>query len=286
VSRALSGTSASFSSTLAVGTTISAQNGGTYAGSAEFAGILRIQGGDNRYFTSGNGLEMSYNSIYSYNRGTNAYNDLGINDAMTIKGAGNVGVGIIGVYSDVRFMTRGASATASDYSFRAENSTGGNLFFARNDGLLNTGLAAQSPYNLTIAASANCHIFSDGALFRATSSKRYKTDIEDLSVNTFELINKIRPVWYRSLCERDKKDWSWYGFIAEELAEIDPRFVQFGYASEDYIKDEEKNETKLKEGAELRADGVMYDRLTVLLIKGMQEQQIQIQNLQEQINAK
>ena len=204
-------------------------------------------------------------------------------ERMRITSGGNVGIGNTGL-SFIRLRITGASNTSSDYSISCVNSVGTDTFYVRNDGLFVTGLATQSPYNLTIAASANCHIYSDGTLFRATSSIRYKSNIENFNVDTFGLINKIRPVWYRSLCERDKKDWSWYGFIAEELAEIDPRFVQFGYASEDYIKDEITNETKLKENAELRADGVMYDRLTVLLIKGMQEQQIQIQNLQEQIN--
>lgn len=78
---------------LGIGVTPASQNAGAYGGSAEFGGIIRIQGSGGRYFTSGNGLEMSYNSIYSYNRGTSAYNDLGINDSITVKGAGNVGIG-------------------------------------------------------------------------------------------------------------------------------------------------------------------------------------------------
>ena len=89
----VSGT-ATISSTLAIGTTMSSQNGGTFAGSSEMAGILRIQGGSGRYFTTGNGLELSSGSIYSYNRATNSYNDLSINDTITVKGGGgNVWIG-------------------------------------------------------------------------------------------------------------------------------------------------------------------------------------------------
>jgi hypothetical protein len=85
---------ATFSNVLGVGTTVSTQNGGTFAGSSEMAGILRIQGGSGRYFTTGNGLELSSVSIYSYNRGTSSYNDLSINDSITVKGGGaNVGIG-------------------------------------------------------------------------------------------------------------------------------------------------------------------------------------------------
>lgn len=39
-----------------------------------------------------------------------------------------------------------------------------------------------------------------------------------------------RPVFYRSKCAADPKDWSYWGFIAEELAEIDPRLVRWGHA--------------------------------------------------------
>ena len=73
--------------------TPAAQNGGTLAGSVEMGGILRIQGGTGRYFTTGDGLELTKTGIYSYNRGTSAYNDLNINDTLLVKG-NNAGVGI------------------------------------------------------------------------------------------------------------------------------------------------------------------------------------------------
>jgi len=205
-------------------------------------------------------------------------------ERMRITSDGNVGIGVVPSTGN-RFWVKGSSTSSGDTGIIIQNSAGTNLLFVRNNGTFYTGTAAESPYNLTIAASANVFVFSDGALFRATSSARYKKDIEDLNVDTFGLINKIRPVWYRSSTGNDREDWSWYGFIAEELAEIDPRFVHFGYAPEDYIKNEETNETKLKDGAELRADGVMYDRLTVLLMKGMQEQQKKIEELSAKVSA-
>jgi hypothetical protein len=70
------------------------QNGGSLGGTAIFNGIVRISGLSGRYFTSGNGLELGVGSIYSYNRDTSTYNDLGINDSITVKGGGgNVGIG-------------------------------------------------------------------------------------------------------------------------------------------------------------------------------------------------
>jgi hypothetical protein len=209
-------------------------------------------------------------------------------ERMRITSGGNLLItgGVSTGVTDTKFLMISQGTTSSTYAMvikQSNNST--NLLAIRDNGTFYTGTAAESPYNLTIASSANVFVFSDGALFRATSSARYKKDIEDLNIDTFGLINKIRPVWYRSTTGNDREDWSWYGFIAEELAEIDPRFVHFGYAPEDYIKDEETSKTKLKEGAELRPDGVMYDRLTVLLMKGMQEQQKKIKELSAKVSA-
>jgi hypothetical protein len=70
------------------GITPASQSGGVLVGSTEIAGILRIQGAGGRYFTSGDGVEISKSGMYSYNRGTSAYNNLTINDAFVVTGAG------------------------------------------------------------------------------------------------------------------------------------------------------------------------------------------------------
>jgi hypothetical protein len=133
-------------------------------------------------------------------------------------------------------------------------------------------------YGNTTATAANMVISTGGTFERSTSSIRYKTNIEDLTINTTNILSKMRPIWYRSLGQNDRKDWSWYGFIAEELAEIEPRLVQWGYDSTSYesieIEDAEgniKKETKLKDGEQLIPDGVQYERITVLLVAELQK---------------
>lgn len=74
--------------TVGVGVTPCAQASGPLAGSTEIGGIVRVQGASGRYFTTGDGLEISKSSIYSYNRGTSAYNTITLNDALAIYGAG------------------------------------------------------------------------------------------------------------------------------------------------------------------------------------------------------
>ncbi|MBP1873552.1 hypothetical protein J2Z19_003267 [Ensifer adhaerens] len=82
-------------------------------------------------------------------------------------------------------------------------------------------------YNATSASAANVFVASNGTLVRATSSGRYKIDVEDLWPEYRDVIMELRPVWYRSLCSIDNPDWSYIGFIAEEVGVIEPRLVHW-----------------------------------------------------------
>lgn len=55
--------------------------------------------------------------------------------------------------------------------------------------------------------------------------EQYKSDVEDLLPEHADRILDLRPIWYRSACHGDNPAWSWYGLGAEEVAEIDPRYV-------------------------------------------------------------
>lgn len=96
--------------------------------------------------------------------------------------------------------------------------------------------AVRFPAVLTTASAANAFLDSgDGNnLLRSTSSQKYKTDIEDLWLDEALKILGMRPVWYRSLAEADPDHWSYEGLVAEEVAEIDPRFVHYAYADDQF----------------------------------------------------
>lgn len=165
-----------------------------------------------------------------------------------------------------------------------------------------TGTITSLPtYNNTTASAANVFITSGGILQRSTSSEKYKKDIEPVAVETaYNIVMNLEPIWYRSICENDKKEWSWYGLSAEQVANVDPRFVNWSYPSKE-IEVEEKKE--IEEGGEIKeistfykkvevdtsqpmqAEGVAYERLTVMLIKMVQEQQKQIDELKNLIKA-
>ena len=128
------------------------------------------------------------------------------------------------------------------------------------------------PSILTTSSAANAYLDGTNGLYRSTSSLIYKEDVEDM---TQEAANAVvfgfRAVYYRSKCKADQLPppgnpearRSYYGGIAEELALIDPRFVNF--------KDD-------------APDGIGYDRLTVPLIKVVQNQEKRIAALETQIS--
>ena len=131
-------------------------------------------------------------------------------------------------------------------------------------------------------------------LLRSTSSIQYKTQVEDLETQRADAILGLRPVWYRSLAEADPSEWSYYGLIAEEVAEIEPRLVTWTYPEDAYETVEETIEvdgeeftrvvTRLKDGAVKVPDGVQYDRLPVLLLGIIQRQEQRITALESQTN--
>jgi hypothetical protein len=117
----------------------------------------------------------------------------------------------------------------------------------------------------TASASNVVCTSSAGTLQRSTSSIKYKTDVEDAELSYSEaLVYGSRPVWYRSLSESDPSEYSYWGFIAEEVAEIDPRMVHWG-----------------DDGPE----GVQYDRYVVHLVSVIQKQQQRLDALEARLAA-
>lgn len=124
--------------------------------------------------------------------------------------------------TNIQFYTDSLSATAGAGTEQGYIGPSGNFYM-------------YSVYSQTTASAANVFVGSGGQLQRSTSSSEFKSDVENMDLAVAKkLVNLFRAVYYRSTCEGDNKDWSWYGAIAEEVALIDPRFVHFGYANEDY----------------------------------------------------
>jgi hypothetical protein len=94
----------------------------------------------------------------------------------------------------------------------------------------NSGLI-RSPrsYAATSGNPANLYVDTDGGFYRSTAgSSRYKSEIETMEDKYADKVLDLRPVWFRSIATADRRDWSHWGFVAEEVAVIDPRLVQYG----------------------------------------------------------
>jgi hypothetical protein len=111
----------------------------------------------------------------------------------------------------------------------------------------------------TTASSANAVLDSTSTpsneLLRSTSSARYKTDIRSVGPEWERIVKSLRPITYRSTASADDPDLSWYGLVAEEVAEVDHRLVHFA-------EDPDGNAIP---------ESVQYERLTVLILKGLQD---------------
>lgn len=251
----------------------------------------------------------------------NATNALGIavNGGMAYRvfSTAIVSSGVNGTLS----IRRGASSPSGPvYSF--SNFTGWGMGFHPNDDLhLSTNGAiaisidenqvttihgdAEFPNIGTTASAANATFDGDdNSILLSTSSLRYKKEVEDIEKEYSNSVLNLRPVWYRSKAKKDRKDWGWYGLIAEEVAEIDPRLVHWRHSPEDFeivevseMVEEDREYAEdpptyaerkvkkriLKEGAELVPDGVQYERVTVLLLDVVKRLEERVKQLEAKL---
>ena len=109
-----------------------------------------------------------------------------------------------------------------------------------------------TPLCLTVATGflANC----------SSSSIRYKEQVKGFS-HGLDIVRRLRPVSFRWK-DGGEQD---FGFIAEEVNQVEPRLV-----------------IRNKEG---QVDGVRYDRLGVVLIDALREQQTQIESLRQSVTS-
>jgi hypothetical protein len=137
-------------------------------------------------------------------------------------------------------------------------------------------------YNSTAATGANVWVASDGDLGRSTSSIKYKTQVENLQDQYADAILGCRPVWYRSTCTADNPEWGWWGFIAEEVAEIDPRLVHWK-TKEQVVQDNGSVESRPLETPE--PEGVQYERFVPHLLNLIKRQKEQIEAMEARLSA-
>ena len=246
-------------------------NGTTYDGGASIAAF--VDG------TPGSSSDMPGRLVFS----TTADGASSPTEAMRISRFQDVGIGVA-PSAGLRLQVRGVDGSSSNSALYVTDSSNAMLCQIRNDGAFYTGLSPLSPYNLTTVAAANCAIISDGTLRRSTSSIQYKTNIETLSDNYADAILKCRPVWYRSTAPGDTAhpNWGYWGFIAEEVAEVDLRLVF--WKTHETKRDEDGKETSVELEKPL-AEGVQYDRFVPHLLNLIKRQKEQIEAMEARLSA-
>jgi hypothetical protein len=177
----------------------------------------------------------------------------------------NPNLRVVATTGDCSVILTSAAPKTYDLSV---SSTG---FSINNSGILSilshtqgTNLMFMPPvYNNTSGVSANMYVAANGELIRATSSLRYKKDVTNVEIDALEKVMNLRPVYYYDKKDEENKT-RFMGFIAEEVAVLGlTELVQF-------------NEEGL-------ADALNYDKFTSLLVKAIQEQQAQIEQLKADI---
>ena len=133
-------------------------------------------------------------------------------------------------------------------------------------------------YQETTGGSANVNVQSDGLLQRSISSIKYKKDVETLEDSYADALLELRPVWYRSKCASDNPNHGHWGFVAEELAEIDPRLVI--YKNTEISWDE--NGFAVETSCDPEPEGVQYDRFVPHLLNLIKRQKTRIETLETQ----
>ena len=161
-------------------------------------------------------------------------NDL--NTGVFRPGAGRVGVSSQGV-EVVRFDRLGGA----DQSVRRMLSPSGLSIEATGALYLDSGANNTFVNRLvldTVSNTANVRVNPEtGRLQQAISSLRYKKDVEDAELSYSEaLVYGSRPVWFRSKAIADPAHYGFWGFIAEEVAAIDPRMVQWAFGEPNNVE--------------------------------------------------
>lgn len=147
----------------------------------------------------------------------------------------------------------------------------------------NGDLTCPGVYSNTTAAAANVVVStSPYYILRSTSSIKYKTNVEDIDPAYSAKLLDCRPVWFRSTCSIDNPNWSHWGFIAEEVASIDPRLVH--WKTKDRITQEDGTQIEI-ELETPEPEGVQYDRFVPHLLNLIKRQQQAIEDLQAEVAA-
>jgi hypothetical protein len=216
--------------------------------------------------TSANAFSIEHDTsrMYLYNRTTSAA-------AVAVDNAGNFGIGTVspsmklnishGDQDGLRFNCTSTTGEAFiDFGDSGDNDAG-SLRYDHNDNSMRFRVNASE--RARIVNTGAFHVTNDVVAFSSTpSDQKLKTNVKDIEYG-LDTIMKLNPKQY----DWKKDNRHDIGFIAQEVEEVIPEIV----------KDNEWFDDKIKT--------MDYEKLTAVLIKAVQEQQEQINELKEKLNG-
>lgn len=262
-------------------------------GGYKHTGVANASAND-EYTTQGQLKDGSFEPNFSNPRFTgsstfykvsNLYNNGGNVDQINVSRSGTVGVdtavssgnlmyrhdvqgytgsdyvrGVETSYTCTRTPVAGDTYIGSEYQVKVGNTTGTSLNVALK---LQSDLRTFMPgvYLNSSPVSGNVYVTSAGELVRATSSLRYKDNIQPLT-HGLEAVKKLKPVTYTQ--KDSENDTRHAGLIAEELdAQGLTEFVDYNDAGE--------------------PDAIHYGNLVSLAFKAIQELEAKVASLEAQL---
>ena len=180
-------------------------------------------------------------------------------ERMRITQEGKIAIGTTSAGSS-RFWMRSLGSTSGTYAAFIDNSATVTLFAIRDDGLFQTGLAVQSPYNATTGLAVNLVVDANGSLLRSTSSARYKTDIQPYTRGLSEVLT-LAPKFYKGINDGDTQ---FAGLIAEDVHDAGlTEFVVYNNEGE--------------------PDALAYTNMVALAFKAIQELNAKVEALEARV---
>ena len=190
-------------------------------------------------------------------------------EKMRITSGGTVQINNSASYTNYKLVVTSGGTTSATYAFRLEDSATYGLIEFRSDGLIQTGLRTNSPYNLAVAGRP-MYIASDGGLGYNTSVRESKTNIK--TIESVDWLFQLNPVTFNKYKKDNECNYTTeyyedveYGFIADEVEQINTDFVFYD----------------IKEDGTKKLAGVKYESMTAVLTKAIQEQNQTIEQLKD-----
>ncbi len=238
------------------------------------AGAANVSGFNNAIFGSNAGAELTtgYNSIFGngaggstssgdsnsfFGSGTAANNTIGSDNSFFGRNAGNTNL----QGNNLTLIGRSSNVAVDGLSFAtaigasAVVSSSNTIALGRSNGTDKVVI-----YGLGSAGSTTLCRNASNQISTCSSSLRYKTNIGGFSYG-LSLVNQFKPITF------DWKDGGMHdlGLGAEDVAAIEPLLVNYNDKGQ--------------------VEGVKYDRIGVVLINAVKEQQAQIESQQAQIDS-